>query len=64
MKLTLLLLTTTILFTACSKPPKKPTICTMEYMPVCGKIDIEKTYSNRCMMRADGANFLYSGKCR
>lgn len=65
MKSTILLLAITLLFTACSKPPtKRPTICTREYMPVCGKTDIEKTYSNRCMMRADGALFLYRGKCR
>jgi hypothetical protein len=31
-------------------------MCPM-YMPA------PKTYSNRCMMNAAGANFLYSGAC-
>jgi PKD repeat protein len=52
--------------------------CTMEYAPVCGQMPAPtcpagsmcpmympapKTYSNRCMMNAAGANFLYSGAC-
>lgn len=48
--------------------------CTKEYMPVCGSKQIycittpcnpiQQTYSNRCMMNADGASFLYEGQCR
>ena len=48
--------------------------CTKEYMPVCGAKPIvcittpcnpvPTTYSNRCMMEADGASFLYEGQCR
>lgn len=48
--------------------------CTKEYKPVCGAKTIYcvttpcdpilTTYSNKCMMQADGANFLYEGQCR
>ena len=48
--------------------------CTKEYKPVCGSKPIvcittpcnpiQQTYSNRCMMEADGASFLYEGECR
>lgn len=48
--------------------------CTKEYKPVCGSKPIvcittpcnpvPTTYSNRCMMEADGATFLYEGQCR
>jgi hypothetical protein len=48
--------------------------CTKEYRPVCGSKPIvcittpceplQETYSNRCMMQADGAAFLYEGQCR
>lgn len=53
--------------------------CTMEYAPVCGQPQEPacrrsipacmmatpgpQTYSNRCMMDAEGATFLYSGAC-
>jgi hypothetical protein len=52
--------------------------CTMEYAPVCGQpkwycppgmgcaavMPEPKTYGNRCMMNAEGAEFLYNGQCR
>lgn len=48
--------------------------CTKEYMPVCGAKPIycittpcnpiPTTYSNKCMMAADGASLLYEGQCR
>jgi len=47
--------------------------CTKEYMPVCGSKQvqcittpcnpIQQTYSNRCMLTADGATFLHAGAC-
>ena len=55
------------------------TACTREYKPVCGKpaicdnqnvgayprsCDYGQTYSNRCMMEADGASLLYEGACK
>lgn len=49
-------------------------VCTKEYMPICGAQPIvcittpcnpiPTTYSNRCVMNADGARFLYEGQCR
>lgn len=51
-----------------------PVACTKEYRPVCGGKPIvcittpcnpiPTTYSNRCMMAADGASFMYEGQCR
>lgn len=48
--------------------------CTKEFRPVCGAKPIvcittpcdpiPTTYSNKCMMEADSANFLYEGQCR
>lgn len=51
-----------------------PVSCTKEYMPVCGGKQVQcittpcnpvpTTYSNRCLMEADGAQFMYAGACR
>ncbi len=51
-----------------------PIACTKEYRPVCGSKQIycvttpcnpiQQTYDNECMMRADGATYLYEGQCR
>ncbi len=53
-----------------------PIACTREYKPVCGRpysycppnadcqIPLPQTYSNRCLMNAAGASFLYDGQCR
>jgi len=40
----------------------KPTMCTMEYAPVCGKKSNGEyhTFSNKCMMNAEGAKYMYS----
>ncbi len=54
-----------------------PVACTMEYAPVCGKpaycmranmmysreCEIGKTYSNKCMLKGDGAEFMHEGEC-
>lgn len=51
------------------------TACTMEYAPVCGykilannqcvgdECKAYETYSNQCMMKADGATFAHTGEC-
>ncbi len=51
------------------------TACTMEYAPVCGyhlrtdnqcvgdECKVYRTYSNQCMMSADGAKFAHAGEC-
>ncbi|HEY0980227.1 MAG TPA: hypothetical protein VGE18_02340 [Candidatus Paceibacterota bacterium] len=43
-----------------------PTMCTMQYMPVCGKSPsgVTKTYGNSCMLGADKATTLYEGECK
>jgi PKD repeat protein len=50
-----------------------PVACTMEYNPVCGAKPVtcittpcnpvQQTYSNRCMMTADGATYVHQGAC-
>lgn len=41
-----------------------PTVCTMEYAPVCWYKDgVKKTYWNKCMLLADNATYKYSGTC-
>ncbi len=51
-----------------------PIACTKEYKPVCGAKQVvcittpcnpvPTTYGNLCMMKADGATFMYEGACR
>lgn len=43
-----------------------PTVCTMQYAPVCGRAadGSEKTYGNACMMKGDRATHLYDGECK
>ena len=56
--------------------PEVPTLCTMEYAPVCGQIDTgircitvpcpsfeTKTFSNGCMAAIAKATVLYKGEC-
>jgi len=43
---------------------RRPTVCTEQYEPVCGRINgVRKTYSNRCYARADGADIVAQGRC-
>lgn len=56
-----------------SIPTAIPTVCTMEYAPVCGLKNVQcvttpcnpivQTYSNACMLNADEATSLFSGEC-
>lgn len=43
-----------------------PTVCTMEYAPVCWKNTSweYKTYSNKCMLNAAGAYYKYAWECQ
>lgn len=42
----------------------RPVACTKEYAPVCGKKNGDKqTFWNKCMMKAENASYLYSGRC-
>ncbi len=43
-----------------------PTMCTMQYQPVCGKDSSGaiKTYGNSCMLGVEKAQFLYDGECK
>ncbi len=39
-------------------------ICTREYAPVCGQLSHQtQTFSNRCMLKDSGANWLSDGEC-
>lgn len=65
--------------TGYTKTDDKPTMCTKEYAPVCGQKPwncgdschlatpspdyAPKTYSNTCMMKADGATLVSEGAC-
>jgi hypothetical protein len=43
---------------------RRPTVCTEQYQPVCGRINgVLKTYSNQCYARADGADIMAQGPC-
>jgi hypothetical protein len=43
---------------------RRPTVCTEQYAPVCGRIEgVLKTYSNQCYARADGAEVIAQGPC-
>lgn len=42
-----------------------PTACTMDYSPVCGKLNwVEKTFSNKCMLNSSDATYLYTWECK
>lgn len=54
-----------------------PITCTQEYDPVCGVVDTgircvttpcpssaEKTFSNKCFLNVEGAEFLHNGECK
>lgn len=41
-----------------------PTMCTMQYDPVCGtKNGVHKTYGNGCVLGAEGATYQHEGEC-
>ena len=43
---------------------RRPTVCTEQYAPVCGRTNgVLKTYSNQCYARADGADVITQGPC-
>lgn len=43
---------------------RRPTVCTEQYLPVCGRIGgALKTYSNQCFARAAGAKVIADGPC-
>lgn len=43
---------------------RRPTVCTEQYAPVCGRIgNLAKTYSNSCFARAAGAAAITEGPC-
>jgi hypothetical protein len=43
---------------------RRPTVCTEQYAPVCGRIEgVLKTYSNQCYARAGGAEVIAQGPC-
>lgn len=44
----------------------EPTMCTMQYAPVCGKTasGTVKTFGNSCVLGAEKAEFLYDGECK
>jgi hypothetical protein len=43
---------------------RRPTVCTEQYAPVCGRVGtLQKTYSNACFARADGATVVGEGPC-
>jgi len=47
-------------------PEEKPTVCTAQYQPVCGKDSSGaiKTFGNSCSLGAAKAQFLYDGECK
>jgi len=59
---------------AVKKEDKGSVACTMDYNPVCGQKKVQcikapcdpikKTYSNKCMLNADKAEYLYGGECK
>lgn len=62
---TSLVLAIAILFTGGVALAAEPTMCTMQYDPVCAVKDGERrTYGNSCTAGADGATVLYRGECR
>jgi hypothetical protein len=43
---------------------RRPTVCTEQYAPVCGRINrVLRTYSNQCFARAGGADGIAQGPC-
>lgn len=71
--------TRVIIQAKCGTSLPEPTLCTLQYDPVCGRtpglctdtlyggscVDGEtKTYGNSCQLKAAGAQFLYAGECR
>lgn len=56
--------TTGIEMTQSVPAPRRPTVCTEQYAPVCGRTgNVTKTFSNACFARAAGAEIIAEGPC-
>lgn len=64
-----------VLTQAFASASDEPTMCTMEYMPVCAAVQVQcikapcppinQTFGNTCTMKANkNATFLYDGECK
>jgi hypothetical protein len=43
---------------------RRPTVCTEQYAPVCGRLNnVVRTYPNQCYARAAGAEVIAQGPC-
>jgi hypothetical protein len=43
---------------------ESPTMCTMQYQPVCGTQNgVYKTYGNGCVLGSEGATYQHEGEC-
>ncbi|MBR9677520.1 hypothetical protein GOV04_05240 [Candidatus Woesearchaeota archaeon] len=75
--ITTVLLLIVLVFTACANTTvvnDRPTVCTMDYTPVCAKVDVQcikapcppisQTFSNKCEAEAAGGFDITDGECQ